>query len=416
MGHNDNQAAPLSLESLESSPSKTGDDADQPRPSRLGRALIFVIFNIVAVLVLVLLAEGAASIYYAFRAAFATPAVAESLYTEYDPDLGWVNLPNVYLPNMYGPGKLLRTNSQRFRNDHDFTKTVPPDKARIICSGDSFTLGFGVDNEHTWPQQLAARNPNLETVNMGQGGYGADQAYLWYKRDGAVLDHDIQIFAIISPDVYRMQHSSFNGYGKPVLTVDNDHVVATNVPVPRTMEVWSPRLVRAESALSNLSVTRALKSVFKFRAAAPLMDSKERNEETAWILSTMLDNLAAMNHAQNSVLVLAYLPTREELSGEAGASWRAFLANYANRNRLLYLDLFDDFRALPPAQLDRLFINRAAVNFPGAAGHYTEAGNEFVAGLIYHRLLENPETAAKLHALSSRTTPAASDLANPSSR
>lgn len=395
VGHNDNQAAPLSLESPESPEPKAEDIAEKPRPSWLRRTAAFALYNIAAVLVLLLLAEGAASVYYAFRAAFATPAVAESLYTQYDPDLGWVNLPSIYLPNMYGPGKFLRTNSQRFRNDHDFTKSVPPGKTRIICSGDSFTLGFGVDNQHTWPQQLAAQSANLETVNMGQGGYGADQVYLWYKRDGAVLDHDIQIFAIISPDVYRMQHSSFNGYGKPVLTVDNDHVVATNVPVPRTMEVWSPRLVRAENALSNLSITRALKSVFK--AAAPLTDSKERNEETAWVLSTMLDNLSAMNRAKGSVLVLAYLPTREELSGESGASWRAYLALYARQHHLSYLDLFGDFRALPPAQLDSLFITRAAVDFPGAAGHYTEAGNEFVAGLIYKRLIENPQTAAKMH-------------------
>ena len=396
MGHDDNQTAPLSLDSPEAAQPNTDDAVEKPRPSRVRRALVFAVFNIAAVLVLLLLAEGAASVYYAFRAAFATPAVAESLYTAYDPDLGWVNLPNIYLPNMYGPGKFLRTNSQRFRNDHDFTKTVPQGKTRIICSGDSFTLGFGVDNEHTWPQQLAARNATLETVNMGQGGYGADQAYLWYKRDGIALDHDIQIFAIISPDVYRMQHSSFNGYGKPVLTVDNDHVVATNVPVPRTMEVWSPRLVRADNALANLSLTRALKSVVKFKTAAPLTDSKERNEETAWVLSTMLNNLAAMNRAKNSVLVLAYLPTREELNGESGASWRAYLANYARQNHIAYFDLCDDFRALPPAQLDTLFITRAAVDFPGAAGHYTEAGNEFVAGQIYRKLLENPETAAKM--------------------
>jgi hypothetical protein len=185
------------------------------------------------------------------------------------------------------------------------------------------------------------------------------------------------------------------------------------VPVPRTMEVWSPRLVRAENALSNLSITRALKNVFKFKAAAPLTDAKERNEETAWILSTMLDNLGAMNRASNSVLVLAYLPTREELDGEVGASWRAYLANYARQNHTLYLDLFDDFRALPPVQLDTLFITRASVDFPGAAGHYTEAGNEFVAALIYRKLLANPETAAKLHAVS---TPAASGSANPSRR
>lgn len=415
MAHNDNQAAPLSLESPGSPKPETEDIVDTPQRGRLRRIAAFALYTIAAVLVLVLLAEGAASVYYAFRAAFATPPVAESLYTEYDPELGWINLPNIYLPNMYAPGKFLRTNSQRFRNDHDFTKSVPPGKVRIICSGDSFTLGFGVDNEHTWPQQLAAHNANLETVNMGQGGYGADQAYLWYKRDGVKLDHDIQIFAIISPDVFRMQHSAFNGYGKPVLTVDNDRVVATNVPVPRTMEVWSPRLVRAENALSNLNITRALKSVFKFTAAAPLLGSKERNEETAWILSTMLDNLAAINRAKNSVLVLAYLPTREELNGEAGASWRAYLAAYARQNDLLYLDLFDDFRALPPAQIDTLFITRAAVDFPGAAGHYTEAGNEFVADLVYQRLLANPETAAKLHAVSGGATPAGPASANPPS-
>jgi hypothetical protein len=378
---------------------KTSTTHDTKRPrSRLGRATAFLLFNIAVVLILLLLCEGLASVYYAFRAAFATPPVAESLHTAYDPQLGWINLPNIYLPNMYGPGKFLRTNSQRFRNNNDFTKNVALGKTRIICSGDSFTLGYGVDNDHTWPQQLAAHAANLETVNMGQGGYGADQAYLWYKRDGAVLDHDIQILALSSPDIYRMQHAAFNGYGKPVLTVENDRVVATNVPVPRTMEVWSPRLVRAESALSNLNITRMLRSVFKFKAAAPLTPSKERNEETAWVLSTMLDDLAQTNRAKNSVFVLAHLPTREELSGDSGVSWGTFLAQYARQHRVLYLDFLDDFRRLPPSELEKLFITRAAVDFPGAAGHYTEAGNALIADLIYRRLLENPETAAKLHA------------------
>jgi hypothetical protein len=373
-----------------------GPSPSRPTGSKLRRATVFALFNIAAVLVLLLLAEGAASVYYAFRAAFATPPVAESLYTEYDRDLGWINLPNLYLPNMYGPGRFMRTNSQRFRNERDFTPSVPPGKTRIICSGDSFTLGFGVDNEHTWPHQLASHDANLETVNMGQGGYGADQAYLWYKRDGAALAHGIQIFAIISPDVFRMQHAAFNGYGKPVLAVDNDHVVATNVPVPRTMEVWSPRLVCTENALANLSITRMLRRVFKFKAAAHLTDSKEQNEETAWVLSTMLDDLRQTNRAQSSVLVLAYLPTREELGGGVGASWRGFLGEYARQHGVVYFDLMDDFRKLPPAELDKMFIAPGAVDFPGAAGHYTEAGNAFVADLAYQRLMANPETAAKM--------------------
>ena len=374
--------------------------------SSVRRIAAFALYNIAAVLALLLVLEGITSIYYAFREAFVSPPVAESLYTAYDRDLGWVNLPNVYLPNLYGPGKYLRTNSQRFRNNEDFTLQVPPGKTRIICSGDSFTLGFGVDNDDTWPQLLAARATNIETVNMGQGGYGADQAYLWYKRDGAPLDHKIQILALISPDFYRMQHSSFNGYGKPMLAVENDRLVTTNVPVPRSMEVWSPKLARAANALSNLNLTRLLRTVFKLDTAASMTESrKERNQQTSVVVSYMLDDLTAINRAKNSVLVLAYLPTQEEHVGDLATSWRKFLAEYARQRGILYFDLAEDFRHLSPRELDKLFIARGALDFPGAAGHYTEAGNAFIADLIYQRLLANPETAAKLHAQPASTAP-----------
>jgi hypothetical protein len=370
----------------------------RPPPSPVRRTTTLVLYNIAATLVLILALEGMASVYYVFRDAFVSPPVAESLYTAYDRDLGWVNLPNIYLPNMYGPGKYLRTNSQRFRNNKDFTTVAAAGKTRIVCSGDSFTLGFGVDNDHTWPQLLATRNPNIETVNMGQGGYGADQAYLWYKRDGAVLDPDIQIFALIAPDFYRMQHAAFNGYGKPMLTVKNGHLATTNVPVPRSMEVWSPRLARATSALSNLSLTRLLRKVFRLDTAAAVTRTQQnRSQETSSVLTYMLDDLLATNQGQNTLLVLAYLPTREEYSADLGSAWRNFLADYAHQRGILYLDFADDFHHLSPEQLDEFFIARGAIDFPGAAGHYTDAGNAFVADLFYRRLLANPDAAAKLH-------------------
>ncbi len=368
--------------------------------SSVHRFVAFVFYNFAATLVLLLVFEGIASIAYNFRDAFASKRWVEHLYTEYDRELGWVNLPNVYLANLYGPGKYLRTNSQRFRNNTDFTRSVPPGKTRIICSGDSFTLGYGVDNDHAWPQLLASRAGGVETVNMGQGGYGADQAYLWYKRDGVALDHDIQIFAFIADDFRRMQSLAFIGYGKPVLVVENDHLVTKNVPVPVSMDVWSPKLARAQTALFNLSVTRLLRSVFRIdSAAAVTRTQKERNSETSKVVSHMLDDLLATNRAKNSVLVLAYLPTRDE--GDLGAYWRKFLAEYARQHGLLYLDLADDFHRLPPQQLDQFFIASGALDFTGATGPYTEAGNAFSADLIYRRLLANPETAARL-----RTRPA----------
>src|SRR5271165_10191 len=365
------------------------------RASSVRRFVALVFYNIAATVVLLLLVEGIASVAYTFRDAFASKRWAEHLHTEYDREIGWINLPNVYLADLYGPGKYLRTNSQRFRNNADFTKSVPPGKTRIICSGDSFTLGYGVDNDHTWPQLLATRTPNIETVNMGQGGYGADQAYLWYKRDGVKLDHDIQVFAFIVDDFRRMQALTFIGYGKPILVVENGQLVTKNVPVPLTMDVWSPKLARAQTALFNLSITRLLRSVFRLDPSAAMAQTqKERNPETSSVLSHMLDDLLATNRAKNSVLVLAYLPTRDE--GDLGAYWRNFLAEYAHQNGLLYLDLADDLHRLPPQQVEQFFIARGANDYQGASGHYTEAGNAFIADLIYQRLLANSETAAKL--------------------
>jgi len=176
------------------------------------------------------------------------------MHTRYDQELGWVNKPDMDIPDMYGSGISLKTNSQGFRADHDFDLSVPPGKLRIICSGDSFTLGYGVRNDETWCQLLTALDSRLETVNMGQGGYGVDQAYLWYKRDGLKLQHQIHLLAFITQDFQRMEGSEFLGYGKPVLDIENNSLVVKNVPVPN-------RAYRLPWLTSNFQNFQHLKTV-----------------------------------------------------------------------------------------------------------------------------------------------------------
>jgi hypothetical protein len=117
----------------------------------------------------------------------------------------------------------------------------------------------------------------------------------------------------------------------------------------------------------------------------------------------MLDDLIATNRAGNSVFVLVYLPVRMELTENVAGSWRGLLAEYARQRGILFIDLVDDFHRLHPDELDKLFFAWGSIYFPGAADHYTEAGNAFVADRIYRRLVANPETAAKLHVLPKAT-------------
>src|SRR5262249_61166523 len=127
--------------------------------------------------------------------------------------------PNVHIRSLYGRGIDFTTNSRGFRNTYDASVAVPRGKVRIICSGDSFTLGYGVSDQHTWCHLLSSLKPGVETVNMGQGGYGGDQAYLWYMREGVKLEHQFQLLAFITGDIYRMQSASALGYDKPVLDI-----------------------------------------------------------------------------------------------------------------------------------------------------------------------------------------------------
>ena len=60
----------------------------------------------------------------------------ERFHAKYDDLLGWINIPNYEVKDLYGPGVYLKTNSQSFRNDKDFDVKVPKDKIRIICTGD----------------------------------------------------------------------------------------------------------------------------------------------------------------------------------------------------------------------------------------------------------------------------------------
>ena len=101
-----------------------------------------LVYLFVPLLALVLF-EGIASTILFVKQLVNTKPVAERLHTRYDSELGWVNIPNTHLDDLYAPGLYVHINAQGFRNDEDFDYETPSGKVRAICSGDSFTFGFG---------------------------------------------------------------------------------------------------------------------------------------------------------------------------------------------------------------------------------------------------------------------------------
>jgi hypothetical protein len=301
---------------------------------------------------------------------------AERLHTGYDPELGWVSTPGLALPNLYRPGVGLHTNAQGFRGRRDTEASAQG--RRIVCSGDSFTLGFGVGDEETWCHLLSTYEGGVETVNMGQGGYGADQAYLWYRRDGTRLQHQLLVFAFIAEDLERMGADSFFGFGKPYLALQGGRLVTRNVPVPRGpyRVPWLTAVLPRIYQLHTLALLRGL-----YLRLAPPPSSAARREVQPELVYAMFEDLRELSRAKGSALALVYLPTLADCLGTVGDPWRLGLGQELARRGFTFFDLTPEFRSLPPAAVDRLFLPG-----PGLGRHYSADGHRLVATLLHERL------------------------------
>jgi hypothetical protein len=353
--------------------------------------ILVVLWIVVPPVLAVVLLEGASSLVL-FVHALRPPA--EGIHTEYDSLLGWVNKPNVYIPDLYGSGIYLRTNAQRFRSNHPVDPHVPSGRVRMICSGDSFTLGYGVDNDHPWCERLIAQDRRIETVNMGQGGYGIDQAYLWYKRDGVILEHDVHLFAFITDDFSRMQTRTFYGYGKPVVAIRNEALTTENVPVPGRA-FYAPWLTRSSAAIAELRTSDLIRRIAKRFRPARTTNRLAADSLTWEVTAKAFADLDSVNRARHGVLVLVFLPTQGD-RGDASGAWRRRVHDLSEREHIALVDLIDDFKQVPADSVDRLFIPAGAIEFVGAAGHYTVPGNDWVASRLYQHLLTIPEIARRL--------------------
>src|SRR5579872_941799 len=107
------------------------------RPVRKRIYALFAAFNLVIAVLIVLIAEGVLS----FFAPTHWRNLTERKHCEFDPLLGWVNLQSMNVPDLYGPGLGLTTNARGFRGEREIEDEIPMGKTRIVCSGDSFTLG-----------------------------------------------------------------------------------------------------------------------------------------------------------------------------------------------------------------------------------------------------------------------------------
>jgi hypothetical protein len=316
--------------------------------------------------------------------------IQERHHTLYDAQIGWVNAPNLRDPDMYAKGRGFTSNAQGFRNAADLPVQVAPGRVRVICCGDSFTLGYGVDDAESWPAQLERIDPRLEAINMGQGGYGIDQAWLWYRRDGLPLDHQLVLFAFIGDDFERARRATFRGYAKPLLRAVDGHIEIGNVPVPASslrFPMWTQNAPLAGELRTVQLARRALRKLGRDTELKVPDLNEEQARDLALAIFRDLDRSARERGARLGLVLLPNLNSRQPDVLQDVPGYVTEALGTAAAEGLAVIDLRSAFEALDPAARRELFIQPGELPLPGAKGHYNARGNAFAAEALHAELV-----------------------------
>ena len=139
----------------------------------------------------------------------------------FDRELGWALEPgSAEVSERIGYPIEYRINSQGLRDD-EVAIEKPVGERRIAFIGDSNTFGFGCPIEKHFTRLIEGYFPNLEGVNLGVSGYGADQELLRLRRDGLAYSPDVVVLFMKNeyPDDRHMLDAPF-GSRKPRFVFD----------------------------------------------------------------------------------------------------------------------------------------------------------------------------------------------------
>ena len=166
-------------------------------------------------------------------------------FCQYDAELGWTGRPNI-------EDQFVAFDCENHvqQNHHGFRGTAYPfdrtTAGRLLVLGDSYTWGYGVDEEQIFTTILQRQaDPRLEVVNLGVSGYGTDQELLLYRKLGRKFQAD-QVLLAVTPytDLMDNQFAVRYGHPKPLFKQPEDKrpgpLELTNVPVPQ-MADWSDK-------------------------------------------------------------------------------------------------------------------------------------------------------------------------------
>lgn len=261
-----------------------------------------------------------------------------------------------------------------------------PEALRVLCVGDSFTWGWGVEGSEAYParleQMLEEHYPNrhVEVLNAGVPGYGNDEALAWFRTRGAQFEPDlvvVQFFPWNDMDDNRAPAASTHEVRDGMLQQTRSE--ATDAGRPGWLRTLD-RLKRRSHLLFMLSertgyLAMRLGVLGELEGSSAHEFSEELGAKTASLLAD-LGRTAAEIGARS---LYVYVPEKQQVvvNEDSPRPATELMAEAADEVGAPWLDLTVVFRDHP---------QRLELYYEGDA-HWTALGNDVAASAIGKKIV-----------------------------
>jgi lysophospholipase L1-like esterase len=313
-----------------------------------------------------------------------------------------------------------RTNAQGLRMDADLAPTPAPGKQRALFVGDSFTFGYGVEQDESFTarlqQRFDARGEPVEAINAGfASGFTLDTEYLFTREQGASWQPSRVIAGVcLSNDLvdlgetrWRVVNGHLEGLHKhddwvPLFVKQSALVnllVKSVVPELRAALLqrrlpWNPSPLGLRSTCELLANPSASRPARAFDGSAPPLEASKAarwppRQRALWVAAAWQEHA----RAQGYVLALLLIPDAEEVQWDTTperlaqrAAVREVFAEAAEAAGIQVLDPLEDMRHHYCASGEDLYFR--------GDGHWNAAGHRFVAEWLDEALFAAPPAHA----------------------
>ena len=301
--------------------------------------------------------------------------------------------------------------------DREYALAKPPGTLRILALGDSHVEGYGVNIEDTFVKRFEAAlnhggaqaNPPVtyEVINGGISGYSPLLEYLLLSRKGLQWQPDAVLlfynFSDIRDDYEYEQMTKFDANGLPVQCFPFKRVRAHgDHPVERFLSRYSRAFLLLEHKVNVFFWHRWYPDFAKASSVDLFVAFRGSPEQIAELWKhneRYLDLIHQLLRARGIPMILISYPDAVEIDPNEWAEGRlassfavgqvlaqplvvSHLANFAKDRGILFLNLYEDFKA---TRLRPLYFK--------FDGHLNAQGHRVLADALFRRLV-GPDGAA----------------------